>query len=281
MYPSHDKPTTNWQPKPTQSLLINCELASYLAHTIKLLFIFSAVTASNLQAAENLPSTRPHTSEVSTIMSATEIQNLTLEYAQHHFVKSYSNDADNSRVEVSAARLDPRLKLSRCSQPLEFEPQNSNPRAGRVLVKLRCTGQKPWAIYVPLNIQIWKTVVTATRPLRRGDNISQKDVTLREVKLKHTSAHYLTQLEHAIGQVLTRDTAEASPLASNYLKKPKLVKRGDNVLIVTKSGSVSVEMMGTALADGEKNQQIAVRNQHSERIIKARVIERGKVQVGS
>jgi flagella basal body P-ring formation protein FlgA len=211
-------------------------------------------------------------------MSVDEIQALAVNHAKQHYSKE---PAGNSRVEITAGKMDSRLALHRCSQPIELTMQSASTRASRTLVKTRCNGDKPWAIFVPLNIETWQTVVTTTRPLKRDEEIMPDDVALREMQLNQSADHYLTSINHAIGKLASRNIKNNTALSNRQLRIPKLVKRGDEVVIVTNSGAISVRMMGEALADGKKGEQIAVRNLRSTRIIKARVVERGKVRVDS
>jgi flagella basal body P-ring formation protein FlgA len=51
------------------------------------------------------------------------------------------------------------------------------------------------------------------------------------------------------------------------------------VVIRAQTGAVNVVMPGEAMADGVPGEQIRVRNLRSQRIIKARVVEPGAVQV--
>lgn len=53
-------------------------------------------------------------------------------------------------------------------------------RTGNTSVGVRCHQPKPWSIYVPVNVKIHATVLTASRTLRRGDVVSAEDFQLAE-----------------------------------------------------------------------------------------------------
>jgi flagella basal body P-ring formation protein FlgA len=57
------------------------------------------------------------------------------------------------------------------------------------------------------------------------------------------------------------------------------IRKGDQVVITARSGTVSVRMPGEALSDGVIGKQISVRNQRSNRVIRARVVGPGQVEV--
>ena len=58
-----------------------------------------------------------------------------------------------------------------------------------------------------------------------------------------------------------------------------MVRKGDHVVITARSGSLSVRMPGEALSKGGLSEQIRVRNLNSKRVVKARVIGPGQVEV--
>ena len=207
-------------------------------------------------------------------IGAEEIQRLTLEFARQHLNAS----ASGARIEYRAANMDSRLSLRRCDKTLSFDPQKSNARAGRKLIKVRCEDNKPWAIFVPIHFDYWRTVVTAKRPIQRNDLISASDLELSEQKLGGMENDYLIQTQDAVGLLATRSIEIGKPLSKRSLVQPKWIKRGDEVVIIASSNGVSASMPGLAMADGSEGQQIAVRNRSSKRVIKARVIAPGKVQ---
>ncbi|MBT8148618.1 MAG: flagellar basal body P-ring formation protein FlgA [Gammaproteobacteria bacterium] len=208
-------------------------------------------------------------------MTAIEIQAQALEYARNTLA---SNTASGTRAELSAAKIDPRLAMRRCSQPLAFEPQKHSARGNRLLVKVRCNDAQPWAWLVPLNFKQWSPAVVAVRPLARGHVITAGDLEVRDMPVQKLAGAYLPQTEQAIGMVVSRNIAANTVLSNSQITAPKLVKRGDAVAIVARAGSVQVRMAGTALADGKAEQQIRVKNQHSQRVIKARVVKAGLVE---
>jgi flagellar basal body P-ring formation protein FlgA len=211
---------------------------------------------------------------LSTTINATEIQALTLAFVR----QQAKLDNPHARIEYSAATVDSRLTLRRCSQDLSFTPQKGNARSGRKLVKVRCDDHKPWSVFIPVKFEHWQSVVTAVRAIQRNEVINAADIVIREQKLQGINSDYLTRINDAIGTLATRPVAAGKPLSNSGLAQPKWIKRGDQVMIIANSHGVSAKMAGTAMGDGSKGQQIKVRNLSSKRIIKAKVIAPGKVQ---
>ena len=216
-----------------------------------------------------------HVATAPKIMPNAELQTQALAFAQEHLK---INIQEGDRFELSTGKMDPRLKLVRCDQPLSFQMQNNSARSNRLLVKARCAGTKPWAMFVPLDAKIWKTVVVALRPLNRNSTVRADDISLREVAAELLTGRYIQSPDLAVGMVLTRSIESGSPLQSSQLVAPKLIKRGDQVVIVATTGGISVRMAGTAMADGRRDEQITVKNKSSNRLIKVRVVAPGTVQ---
>ncbi|NQD96748.1 flagellar basal body P-ring formation protein FlgA, partial [Pseudomonas sp. CrR25] len=78
---------------------------------------------------------------------------------------------------------------------------------------------------------------------------------------------------------LTRPLLPDQVVAPVYVEQAEVVRRGDQVVIRARSLTINVRMPGEALSDGAIGQQISVRNQGSQRVIKARVTGPGQVEV--
>ncbi|CAK16561.1 flagellar basal body P-ring formation chaperone FlgA [Pseudomonas entomophila] len=182
------------------------------------------------------------------------------------------------RYEIQVNTLDPRLRMPLCSQQLDASLESPTP-LGRVTVKVRCDGTAPWTVFVPTQVRLLREVVVMTRPLKRESVIDQGDVALRERDVGTLTQGYLTQLEQAVGMKLVRPTVLDQVLTQQHMEQADVIRKGDQVVIVARSGSLSVRMPGEALDKGGMEAQIRVRNLNSKRVVKARVTGPGQVEV--
>ena len=150
---------------------------------------------------------------------------------------------------------------------------------GRVTLRVRCDGSAPWTLFVPGQVQLYREVVTAVRPLKRDSVLSERDVALAERDVGLLNQGYLNALTQAIGKKLTRPLQPDQVLAPIHVEQAEVVRRGDQVIISARSGGISVRMPGEALSDGGMGKQINVRNLGSQRVVKARVTGPGQVEV--
>lgn len=183
------------------------------------------------------------------------------------------------RHEIRVNRLDPRLRLPLCDQPLTTKLESPAQPLGRVTTRVRCDGSSPWTVFVPAEVRLYRQVLVLTRPLKRMSVVSINDLVMVERDVGQISQGYLTAPEQAIGKKLTRQLSSEQILSPNHLQVAEVIRRGDQVVITAITATINVRMQGEALSDGAPGQQIQVRNLRSQRVIRARVIGPGQVEV--
>ncbi|WP_201193264.1 flagellar basal body P-ring formation chaperone FlgA [Pseudomonas fluorescens] len=183
------------------------------------------------------------------------------------------------RYEIQVNKLDPRLRMPMCDKELTASLESPAKPLGRVTVKVRCEGSSPWTVFVPAQVRLFRDVVTTTRPLRRADIVEPADVILRERDISVITQGYLTTPDQAIGQRLTRPMVADQVITLVNLEQTEVIRKGDQVVITARSGTLSVRMPGEALSNGGMNEQIRVKNLNSRRVIKAQVTAPGQVEV--
>lgn len=207
------------------------------------------------------------------LIGATEsfLEQATTEYLQRSEIQG--------RHEVRVNRLDPRLRLPLCDQPLRTTLESPAQPLGRVTTRVRCEGSAPWTVFVPAEVRLYRPVVVLTRPLKRMSIVKTTDVSLQEHDVGQLGQHFLTDPQMAIGKKLTRQLGSDQILLSTHLQVAEVIRRGDQVVISARGSTVNVRMPGEALTDGAPGQQINVRNLRSQRVVRARVIGPGQVEV--
>jgi flagella basal body P-ring formation protein FlgA len=185
----------------------------------------------------------------------------------------------SGRHEVQINRLDPRLRLPRCQEPLTTSLESPAEPIGRVTLRVRCNGATPWTVFVPAQVRLYRNVVIASRPLKRDGVVSEPDVMLAERDVGLLNQGYLSDINQAIGKKLTRPLQPDQVLAPVHVQLAEAIRKGDQVVITARSGTINVRMPGEALSDGVIGKQISVRNQRSNRVVRARVVGPGQVEV--
>jgi flagella basal body P-ring formation protein FlgA len=195
---------------------------------------------------------------------------------RQHVAGSIDAGAD---VEIAVGRLDPRLRLPACDRALDVRYANGRPLRGPASVEVRCEGAAPWALYVPVSVERYAEVVVAARPLARGAVIAEADVTLARSRVSGATSDYFEALDAVVDQVATRAISAGQVLGSQQIERPRLVRRGDEVILATEGGAISVRVKAEALADGAAGDRVTVRNLASERVVEGEVRGAGLVVV--
>jgi flagella basal body P-ring formation protein FlgA len=122
-------------------------------------------------------------------------------------------------------------------------------------------------------------VVVLSQPIQRGEIFTRQHLAIEKREVSNLREDFVTQIEQIENKQATRQLNTGTILSLRTLVEPKLIKRGDKVVISTTKPDFSIRMSGVAMMDGAKGQLIKVKNQNSGRIINATVIEPGLVSV--
>jgi flagella basal body P-ring formation protein FlgA len=181
--------------------------------------------------------------------------------------------------EVNLIPLDSRLNLPLCTEPLEIFTTNDLIKAGRTTIGVRCNTEKKWSIFTSAIIRTYQMVVVLSRPIQRGEIITRQHLAIEKREVSNLREDFVTQMEQVENKQAARQLDTGTILSLRNVVEPKLIKRGDRVVITTTKQDFSIRMNGIAMMDGTKGQLITVKNQNSGRIINATVIEPGLVAV--
>lgn len=184
-----------------------------------------------------------------------------------------------ARYSAKIGRLDPRLRLPSCSIPLQASLESPAQPIGRVTIRVRCDSDAPWTIFVPGHVNLYREIAVAVRSLQRSSIIQATDVQLAERDVSSLRQGYILDLDNVIGYQLLRPVQPDSVISTQHIKAAAAISKGDEVVISASAGAMSVRMPGTALEDGAMGQQIRVRNNRSKRVVHARVVAPGRVEV--
>ncbi|MCG8416049.1 MAG: flagellar basal body P-ring formation protein FlgA [Pseudomonadales bacterium] len=184
------------------------------------------------------------------------------------------------QVTAEASALDTRLRLKKCSEPLQTFGNGTEIRSSRVTVGVRCTGNSPWTLYVPVTVHALAPVVYTSKPLLRGEIVEPASLEIRQEPLDRLPRNALQSFEQVIGMEVSRAMSADSPLSLGNLRSPKLIRQGQEVIILAEGAGLAVRMAGNALKNGAKGEVIPVKNSSSGRVLEGRIVSESTVLVG-
>lgn len=217
---------------------------------------------------------------VAPALSAAELQTTSsIRDAAARFLRAHQPHVSGGNLQVTVDDLDPRLRLPRCPVPLQTFLPPGGKSLGNTSVGVRCTGARPWTIYVPARVALYGKVLVAARALPRGTPLGAGDFRLARRDLNSLAYGYVTNPKNVLGKRARRLIPAGAALTPETLESPPLVRRGQQVTLLAQVGGLEVRMAGTALADGADGVDIKVRNLSSKRVVEGTVVAAGVVRV--
>ena len=121
-------------------------------------------------------------------------------------------------------------------------------------------------------------VVALARSVSRNDMIARQDLIMVPVSARNAFGAFFDPADVA-GRRLKTGLNAHKPLMARHLYPDYLVEEGNEVLITSSSGGVSINMVGYALENGQINEWIGVKNASSGKSIRAKITGEKKVKV--
>jgi len=196
-----------------------------------------------------------------------------------NFISNHVASQHEQRPEIKIGKLDTRLKLKQCNKKLRaFLPKGSR-EMGKTTVGVKCTGSKPWSLYVPVTISVYRNVLVLARQMQKGTVLTASDMKLAKRDLASLSYGYFENIKSGIGMKLKRRAVTGAVLTPAMLKKPQIISRGQKITIMAQSGNMQVRMNGKALASGAIGDRIKVMNMKSRKKLEGIITLTGEVKV--
>ena len=184
-----------------------------------------------------------------------------------------------NKVSVNVRALDQRLRLPLCNKPLSTSIPQSDQILGSVSIGVACTGSKPWTIYIRTHISAQRSVPVLARTLARNTIITKADLKLVDQSVEGSTPGMVFDPQQIIGMELTRSLNAGSTVRISHLRPPKVIKRGQQVTLVTGLGGLEVRIQGKALRDAAAGERVAVTNLSSGKQIEGTAHSDGTVSV--
>lgn len=191
--------------------------------------------------------------------------------------KKIGGSDKNSVIEIGY--LDPRLRLPRCNRPLGAELLGQQRNNSNITVTIKCQGEKPWRVHVPIKISTFADIFVAAQPLPRGVAIQLSDLRQERRETSQLRNGYFENAETVVGRMPKRSLPKGAAVTPSDLELSRIIQRGNKVTILASSGNITVRMPGKALDDASAGELIKVENLSSKRVIEAVALRPGIVEV--
>jgi flagella basal body P-ring formation protein FlgA len=194
--------------------------------------------------------------------------------AVHRFVAERAAELGD---EVAITIREPRAPLPECTMPAPFLP-NANARPiGRISVGVRCedTGQ---VRYLQAQVSVMGRYIELSQRLVAGETVRAEHLTEKRGDLARLPDTAILDPGVAIGQEATRTLAAGATLQDHHLRRPRLVRRGQAVIVEARGTGFRITREAEAMEPGGKGDSVRVRLDGRE-IIRARVVGERRLAV--
>ena len=149
-------------------------------------------------------------------------------------------------VNIALGTFDPNNALPPCAALQPFLPPGT--RAwGAINLGIRCDSPVTWTAYLQARVSVTANYLAAAQPLRASQLLGPNDITLRQGDLATLPDSTLTDPTQAIGYSTRYAITAGSPLRSDMLRIPPVIKQGQKVRVISGSSHFQVATEGRAL----------------------------------
>ena len=129
-----------------------------------------------------------------------------------------------------------------------------------------------------VSVKVFDFVLVANHDLRIETPITESDFRMEEVAIDGRT-EYVKDVQEIVGLVPHRVIRAGSPVTVNYFQQPLAVLSGNPVKIIVRYNGIEATAKGIAMTRGRIGEVIKVKNEASQKIVTARVIDSGTVEV--
>jgi len=156
---------------------------------------------------------------------------------------------------------------------------NADFLSGYVRLKISCNDEQAWGAILKAQVSLYHKILITKTALKRGQNISAKDVLAKEIKFNAVNSLALADNADLNDLVLSKNVAAGNILRLNMVQTPFLIHKDEQVTVLAQHYNASIATQAIALNNGKLNQQIKLRNISSNKIIRAYVLKKGLAQI--
>ena len=127
-------------------------------------------------------------------------------------------------------------------------------------------------------VRVFDFVFVANHDLRIENPVTESDFRMEEVAIDGRT-EYTKDIQEIVGLVPHRFIRAGSPVSANYFQQPVAVASGQPVKIIVRYNGIEASAKGIALTRGRIGETIKVKNDASQKIVSAKVIDAGTVEV--
>ncbi|VVE88928.1 flagellar basal body P-ring formation chaperone FlgA [Pandoraea bronchicola] len=130
---------------------------------------------------------------------------------------------------------------------------------GSTTVGVRCSGERPWTLYLQARVSINATYFVAARQINPGETIGPNDLSPRQGDLTLLPRTVATDAGQIVGTVAVNRITSGLPIRSDLLRSAIAVQQGQTVRVVSRGAGFEVSTEGQVLSRASAGDPVQVR----------------------
>jgi flagella basal body P-ring formation protein FlgA len=176
-----------------------------------------------------------------------------------------------------------KLKVPKSPHTLTLKKSKGFERKGRQKLELVIKGEKNLKRVISLGIfiRLFDSVWVAERRITRGSPINSQHIrkAYRDItRLAGVPVRRISELQNRLAR---QTITEGRVLTSRLIKLEPIVRQGESVNVVSRRNGILLTLQGIARQDGCLGQIIRVKSLLNHQVVKARVLENGRLELVS
>lgn len=185
---------------------------------------------------------------------------------------------EQSGRDVSIERVDFKKPILIAPGEVKFEVlDNSDKRSYTLRAKVEGTTTQEFK--VTPTISEWGEIPVATRTLSVGDIVQEGDYERARVNLARLPKDAVMNDQQLLGRATQQGVTPGEVFKRESLAAPIVISKGQKVTLRYRSGQFEATATGIAVEDGGAGQDIKIKNDTSNKVVVATVVEPGLVEV--
>ena len=185
-------------------------------------------------------------------------------------------DAPSLRIPASAFKRLPRPGPGVVFRAEALGPLNA--RTFRVKVEAWAHARRVAVSRHAFSAEPVRYVATLMRPVAKGQKISVKDIEMRPIAGVDIE-DFFTSAKQVAGRIARFAMSAEMQVRRTSVRTAYVVKRGANIRVTVRAGTLSVAVVGVALQRGGVGDVIRVRNPRSKQLVDVVVTAKGEAEV--
>ncbi|WES88736.1 flagellar basal body P-ring formation chaperone FlgA [Dickeya fangzhongdai] len=167
----------------------------------------------------------------------------------------FSDNFKSSSNTINVVVKTPEAQWPVCENPQISLPGNAK-MWGNLSVSVRCSQERR---FVQVEVQVTGNYVVAAAPVSRGTELTSGDIRTIRGRIDQLPPRALFTPEEAQGAVALRDIAPGQPITQVMIRKPWVIRAGQNVQILAQGDGFSVRSEGKAMNNAASGQSARAR----------------------